>query len=134
MADTSRHAVSATDATTDNPPNVPIAIHLPTLIGYLVELHAAIELADGGAGDYLAALEMIESTHAELTHIASDAGSTARMPVGICGARMHDSTNPRFGHRLYVCTKLPGHVEADDPSHYDGVVNAPAGEWQNPTA
>ena len=51
--------------------------------------------------------------------------------VGVCGARMHDS-HPRFGHRLYVCTKTPGHVQGGDVDHYDGVAKAPAGTWREP--
>jgi hypothetical protein len=52
--------------------------------------------------------------------------------VGVCGSRLHDSTSPRFGHRLYVCTKKPGHVQLGDRDHYDGVVDAPAGIWRDP--
>lgn len=119
------NGVSATDETSDNPPNVPIAVHLPTFLGHLDELDAALELAADSRGDYLGT---IETTIAELRHIASDADSTARMPLGVCGARLHDLSGP-WSH-LFVCTKTPGHVDAGDAFHEDETRRgAPAARW-----
>lgn len=53
-------------------------------------------------------------------------------PVGICGARLTDSSG-RWTHH-FVCTKGPGHVEAGDREHEDLTRGgAPLAKWRQPT-